>query len=218
MGPSIRLNYLIAAIVIVAAALVGFAIPLSSGGQLSWQTRATSVVLLSTATPTTLPMKTPVLALPLRPPTDTPTITPTTAVTPELSFTNTLTVTSDAAATAPVTPTATITTTVAVTPVVTVTATPVASIAVTLTIQAEKVRIREGPDTAYPILGTARAGDTFDVIGHNAEGTWWQVCCLEEERHGWIFGELVSLSGDAGAIPVVEVPPPPTPTEQLATP
>ncbi len=218
MGPSVRLNYLIAAIVIVVAALVGFAIPLSSGGELSWQTRATSVVLLPTATPTTLPMKTPVSALPLRPPTDTPTVMPTTAVTREVGLTSTLTVTSDTAATAPVTPTAAVTAAVAIAPAVTVTATPMASAAVTLTVKAEKVRIREGPDTAYPILGAAGVGDTFDIVGRNVESTWWQICCLEGGRHGWIFSELVSLGGDAGAIPVVEVPPPPTPTKQLTTP
>ncbi len=212
MSPLRRLEYLIVAAVIITAALTGLVVPLSSGGGLSWGGRATPIVVppTPTASPTATRTATPTLP-PLPPPTATPTATP--AVT--VAATSTFTITAEVTSAVAVTSTPTVTAALPVTP--TVTATPAVeaapTAAVTLTITAtENVRVRQGPGMAYAILGTARGGDTFTVIGRNADSTWWQVCCLPGERSGWVFGGLVTLSGDPKAVPVVNVPPPPTAT------
>jgi len=240
MPPSMRLNYLIVALVIVASAVIGLAIPVSSGGGLPWGRRPTPVTLLPTLTLTPSPTPTeapePVFA-PL--PTDTPTLslTLTPSLTPPLALTATaaatapltasvaLTVTPGVTATMAITETApvTLTTPVTATAVVTASAPPTAAetptaaptaAAVSLTIRlqdaTQTVRVRGGPDTTYPVVGQARAGDVFAVVGRDEGSVWWQVCCLADGGRGWVRGDLGVISGAAESVPVVAVPPPPT--------
>lgn len=228
MPPAVRLNYLIVALVIVASAVIGLAIPVSSGGGLPWGRRPTPVTLLPTPTPTLTPTEAsePVFA-PL--PTDTPTPEPPTATVAAAAVLTTsvaLTVTPGITATAaitetvPVTPTTPVpvTATVAAPAAPPATETPAApavptAAAVSLTIRlqdaTQTVRVRGGPDTTYPVVGQARAGDVFAVVGRDEGSVWWQVCCLADGGRGWVRGDLGVISGAAESVPVVEVPPPP---------
>ncbi len=203
MNPSVRFRYLLSIFIIVVAALIGLMIPVASGGSFPWQTPPTAIVRLPTPTPTMTPTPSPTATFTPVPPTPTPTMTPT--------FTPTPVPTAEAVVSPTVESTAEVTATVAVTVTATVTPTgaPTATVAVTLTIAYDGVRVRGGPGTDYPVIGAAQTGDVFDVTGRNAEGTWWQVCCLAGGRDGWVFGGLVTLSGDGEQVPVVEVPPPP---------
>ncbi len=86
-------------------------------------------------------------------------------------------------------------------------------------VSGDVVNVREGPSTAYPVLGQVRAGDEVEIQGRNSEGTWWQICCVGggaqgEGQVGWMSAEFVDagFSAEAGlAIPVAEAPPVPTP-------
>jgi uncharacterized protein YraI len=64
---------------------------------------------------------------------------------------------------------------------------------------------REGPSTDYPVVGIVGRGEEYDVIGRNAAGDWWNVCCFQDEPF-WIIDELVDAVGavDIGAVPVTE--------------
>lgn len=53
---------------------------------------------------------------------------------------------------------------------------------------------REGPDTDYPVVGIVGRGEEYDVIGRNAAGDWWNVCCYEEQPF-WVINELVDTIG-----------------------
>jgi hypothetical protein len=80
------------------------------------------------------------------------------------------------------------------------------------------INVRSGPGTNYPVLGQFEPGQATTVIGRNPDSSWWQVS-LPDNSLGWVFGELVSLSGAGEGIPVVEAPPPPptaTPAPQVA--
>lgn len=70
------------------------------------------------------------------------------------------------------------------------------------------INVRSGPGTAYPVVGQFNPGQTAPVTGRNAEQSWWQVS-LADQSLGWVFGELVQLSGSSDGIPVAEAPPPP---------
>ncbi|MBE7474013.1 MAG: hypothetical protein DPW09_04105 [Anaerolineae bacterium] len=70
------------------------------------------------------------------------------------------------------------------------------------------INVRSGPGTAYPVVGQFNPGQTAPVTGRNAEQSWWQVS-LADNSLGWVFGELVQLSGSSEGIPVAEAPPPP---------
>jgi uncharacterized protein YraI len=81
------------------------------------------------------------------------------------------------------------------------------------------INVRSGPGTDYPILGRFEPGQTAPVTGRNDDGSWWQVS-LDQGSLGWIFGELVTVTGQAQAIPVTQAPPPPptaTPAPQTQT-
>jgi hypothetical protein len=80
------------------------------------------------------------------------------------------------------------------------------------------INVRSGPGTNYPVLGQFEPGQATTVTGRNPDSSWWQVS-LPDNSLGWVFGELVSLSGADEGIPVVEAPPPPptvTPAPQVA--
>jgi hypothetical protein len=214
----VRLSYFIVAAIIIASAIIGVAIPVSSGGRMPWTKRPTEIVFQATATsaplptatelPTTLPVPTVEAALE-------PTAMPTVPVVPTVAVTATAPLTVAVTATAPLTATGALTTTIVVTPtaaaVAAPTATAVPAAAADLTIIAETARLRGGPDTAYPVVGAAKTGDLFKISGRNEASTWWQVCCLPDGNQGWVSSQLATVSAAASAAPVIPVAPPPAP-------
>ena len=57
-------------------------------------------------------------------------------------------------------------------------------------ISPQQVRIRRGPTTADDILQLALAGDLFEVIGANGDGSWYNIA-LSNNLEGWIAEFLV---------------------------
>lgn len=145
-------------------------------------------------------------AAPTAPPTPTPTPT---SVAP--------TVTPTAAASTPtptaVAPTATLTaivptptpTPVPPTPTPQAAETPAASPAVRVV--APVVNVRQGPGTAYPVIGQAQAGERYPVLARNEAGDWWQIAF--GDAVGWVSAALAQGEGDLGSVAVAPPPPPP---------
>jgi hypothetical protein len=71
----------------------------------------------------------------------------------------------------------------------TVTAT-LETILVVEVISPQQVRIRRGPTTADDILQLAQAGDGFEVLGRNEDGSWYNIA-LANGLEGWIAEFLV---------------------------
>lgn len=65
-----------------------------------------------------------------------------------------------------------------------------ASIRIVEVISPQQVRIRRGPTTADDILQLARAGDAFEIIGANGDGSWYSIA-LANGLEGWIAAFLV---------------------------
>ena len=87
-------------------------------------------------------------------------------------------------------------------------------------VTSDKVNVRSGPGTAYQRVGQVTQGQQLDIVGKNAAGDWWQVCCLNGQQV-WITGSLVQAQGNLGSVPVAANIPaaPPTPKPQpTATP
>ena len=78
-----------------------------------------------------------------------------------------------------------------------------------IAIVSTSMNIRRGPDTSYEIVGTAKPGQKFAIVGKNAAGDWWQISF--EGRPAWIYAPMVESEGTAG-VTVVEAPPTATPT------
>ena len=93
------------------------------------------------------------------------------------------------------------------TPTPTATPTPMNAVArVTRT-----MNIREGPSTNYKVLGQAKSGDVFTIIGKNKAGTWWQVQ-LPGGKVGWLYGKLVEVTGPVETVQLAKnIPPEPKP-------
>lgn len=68
-----------------------------------------------------------------------------------------------------------------------------------------ELNIRQGPDTSYPPVGTLRRGDLVQIIGRNADSSWWAVSY--KGGSAWVFSELVVPEDDVSNVPLVATPP-----------
>jgi hypothetical protein len=73
---------------------------------------------------------------------------------------------------------------------------------------AASANVRQGPGTAFAVVGTARAGDELTAVGQAADGSWYLVV-LANGAEGWIGSSLVELVDPAGlvAVPVAATVP-----------
>ncbi len=81
----------------------------------------------------------------------------------------------------------------------------------TLTAPDEVRNIRSGPSTEYPIVQVLEANQSVMAIGQalgELNLTWYQT-----DTSGWVRIDTVTVSGDCSALPTVEAPPLPEPTE-----
>ncbi|HMN28889.1 MAG TPA: SH3 domain-containing protein, partial [Caldilineaceae bacterium] len=104
----------------------------------------------------------------------------------------------------------------AVTPSTNAAATQPAAPKAKLVINAEAVNLREGPSTDATIITMLLQGQEFDIIGKDATGKWWFICC-SEDKAGWVTSEFADVSGPVDQIPVVaDDATGPLPTAQVA--
>lgn len=75
------------------------------------------------------------------------------------------------------------------------------------------INLRSGPGPAYDAIGVLTAGDTLDIVGRNADSSWWQVAT--PAGLAWVAANVVTAGNIDETIPVIDVPAPiipPTPT------
>ena len=75
------------------------------------------------------------------------------------------------------------------------------------------VNVRSGPGTNYGRIGTLNPGESHDITGKNGAGDWLQFSYNGQQA--WVVANLVTVSGDSGAVQVaanIPAPPPPPPT------
>jgi uncharacterized protein YraI len=85
------------------------------------------------------------------------------------------------------------------------------------------VNIRSGPSTDFEILATVDRGQEYEIVGKNAKGDWWKVCCIDD-KPGWVSTELVDTDGAVDSVLVAKadaqaatVAPTSEPTAQAAS-
>ncbi len=102
---------------------------------------------------------------------------------------------------------AVLTKTAALTATYTITNTPPIAVAITVTlpvtveIKSATANLRGGPGTEFDVVSTAAQGTRLPVIGRNADGSWWQVCCVEG-KPVWVNDSVVTLLGARDVVPV----------------
>ena len=69
-------------------------------------------------------------------------------------------------------------------------------------VNAPLVNVRKGPGTDYDVVATVDRGTEMDILGKNAAGTWWNVCCVNNTESAWIINEYVDTDGPVDSVPV----------------
>ena len=68
----------------------------------------------------------------------------------------------------------------------------------------QPVNCRFGPGTSYAIVGALVIGRQAEIIGRNADSTWWFVRNPSDPSTScWLSGEFVQTVGDVASLPVV---------------
>ena len=71
---------------------------------------------------------------------------------------------------------------------------------------------RFGPATSYNVIGALNLGRQAEIIGRNADSTWWYVRNPSDPSTScWLSAEFVETVGDVQSLPVV------TPLENMVT-
>ncbi len=82
-----------------------------------------------------------------------------------------------------------------------------------------KINIRSGPGTNYPVVTQFEPGQEALVLGRIEDFGWWHIDLPNTEDPtdvGWVYGELVILTGNRENIALADIPPaPPTPTPEV---
>lgn len=76
------------------------------------------------------------------------------------------------------------------------------------------VDLFDGPSTDDEVVGTLSPGQSLEIVGRNADSSWWQVAT--PDGLAWVAARAVTASHVDDRIPIVEAPSPPiqpTPTE-----
>ena len=77
------------------------------------------------------------------------------------------------------------------------------------------VNMRSGPGTEYDVVSTLEAGQSLEIVGRNADSSWWQVST--SDGLCWVADSVSTASNVDDSIPVIEAPPAPIPTEPPST-
>lgn len=72
----------------------------------------------------------------------------------------------------------------------------------------QDLNVREGPGTNYRIIIALRGGTTLDILGKNANGSWWLIG-LPSGGSGWVSSGFTT-SVNTSSVPVVSAPPAPS--------
>jgi Tol biopolymer transport system component len=65
------------------------------------------------------------------------------------------------------------------------------------------MNIRQGPGTVYSVIGSAGGGQSFTITGRNEDASWLQISS-EAIPQGWLYANLVEISGDMQAVPLIQ--------------
>lgn len=84
------------------------------------------------------------------------------------------------------------------------------------TVNTALVNVRSGPSTSYSVVAQAPLGTVFTIIGRNAAGDWFQVCCINNAP-GWIYAPLLTVEGSTAGLPIVTPPTQPSPAPPAFT-
>lgn len=87
---------------------------------------------------------------------------------------------------------------------------PTGVVTPTVTVDAN---LRAGPGTEFEVIGGTVTGQTINIVGRNADGTWFRL-----DNGGWVFAALVANPPPLESVPVVNIDGTPVETTPAAAP
>jgi hypothetical protein len=78
----------------------------------------------------------------------------------------------------------------------------------------QTANVRNGPGTAFDWVDFLYQGQTAEIVGRyesESEGTWWFIHRVGQGLDGWVWGGVITMSGDLSGVPFLISPPTPTP-------
>src|SRR5712691_5245580 len=73
-----------------------------------------------------------------------------------------------------------------------------------------KANVRSGPGTDFSQIGTINAGTTYPMIQRSSRVPWYLIAL--PDMQGWVFADLVKVTGNLKAVPVNDAVVAPGPT------
>lgn len=67
----------------------------------------------------------------------------------------------------------------------------------------QRVNVRGGPGTEFAVLTTVAQNTELEIVGSNANKSWWRVCCVNDDQKAWVSASVVTARGDLASVPVV---------------
>jgi len=64
---------------------------------------------------------------------------------------------------------------------------------------------RQGPGTAYKIVGWLEKGDSAEILGRDEGRHWWYVENPTREGHCWVWAHSTYTDGNTGTVPIIQV-------------
>lgn len=74
-------------------------------------------------------------------------------------------------------------------------------------VRVAQINMYKGPGEGYELMGTATQGERLLVSGRTPDGTWWQVCCFEDQP-SWVEMDAnnILVDGDVTKIAILDFP------------
>ena len=83
---------------------------------------------------------------------------------------------------------------------------PLPADAPTGTVGVVSLNVREAPSTSAAILGKLSNATTVTLLGRNAAGDWWLVCCTPGgAENGWVSAQFITTDADAATLAALPV-------------
>lgn len=70
-----------------------------------------------------------------------------------------------------------------------------------------EINMYKGPGEGYELMGRMNQGERLLVTGRTPDGSWWQVCCSEDQP-SWVALDAnnILVEGDVGTVAVLDFP------------
>jgi uncharacterized protein YraI len=64
---------------------------------------------------------------------------------------------------------------------------------------------RQGPGTAYKIVGWLVKGESTEVLGRDEGRHWWYIENPTRDGHCWVWAHSTFTDGNTGTVPIIQV-------------